>query len=354
MVKVVSKSSRNLSVRIAAVLTAAVFAMSMTACSSAEDTLTDTSGAAADSSAQQTDTAGQDGTNGATEAVTEESDTADAEAQTEDSSAGSDSETADSSYTAYTEEESMDSLQSINENPRLQMELSEVTEENAAPEGQTTACATKLQWLTVRDSGYDALQTALDADHEEAMQLMSEQVVSLYTDYGDVPEGSPAEDLGYAVEDTVLLKRADEKVVSYLHCNYCNFGGAHPTTGYSARNYDTKTGEALSFKDDIAADYDGIYQYVMEKLAKSQEENGWFFEDYEQSVGEIFYGPNGAPAEGEEADSIDEAVSTMIWYMTDDGATIVFDTYSIAPYAIGPTVVQVPFSTGLLNTEYQN
>ena len=70
------------------------------------------------------------------------------------------------------------------------------------------------------------------------------------------------------------------------------------------------------------------------------------------SVEQIFYGEGSMSKEGT-SESAAENGSGVIWYMTDDCVTIVLDTYSIRPYAIGPTMVPVSFTTGLLDTDYE-
>jgi hypothetical protein len=326
------RSSRNM---LAAAAAAAALVLCMTACGSADADPTSAAAAAEKNSSQE-------------EAVQETEETGDYSTDESEISEGEKTQ-AESSHAAYTEKADASSLQSVNENVKLQVEVS-TAEEEVTPEGQKTTCETKLDSISAADSGHEALEEVLEADNKEAAQLMEEQVASLYADYGDAPEESPAAELGYAVDDTVILKRADEKVVSYLHCNYLSFGGAHPTTAYSSRNYDTQTGEALVLSS-VASDYDGIYEYVMEALAKMQEEDGAFFDDYKTSVEQIFYGESGMSDAASE--SAAENGSGVIWYMTDDCVTIVLDTYSIGPYAIGPTTVQVPFTTGLLDTDYE-
>ena len=336
------RSSENnaLSARMTAILISAALAVSMSACASADSA----------SSTESTEQAGAWETTGTNEAVTDGT----TEAATGDA--------ADSANTAATEDTDSssgadftgamdDDLTTSNENTKLQIAVA--TEDgDGTPEGQKITCATALSSLTVQESGYESLQSALDADYSEASELMSEEIANLYADFSDTAENTTAAELGYAVDDTIYLKRADETVVSFLHCNYCSFGGAHPSTSYSSRNYDSKTGTALELKN-VVTDYDAVYQYVKDELAKQQSENGYFFDDYETSLGQIFYGPNGAPEDGSTSTNSEESVPTVIWYLVDDELKVVLDTYSIAPYAVGPTVVEIPFTTGLVKADYE-
>ncbi len=122
------------------------------------------------------------------------------------------------------------------------------------------------------------------------------------------------------------------------------------------RKNDAQTGKALSLKD-VTTDYDGVYQYVLAELQQRQknsdETGAMYFDDYETTVGQFFYGANGAPsADSESRTQDDEGYSTVNWYMTDDAVIVIFDIYSIAPYAAGASVVSVPVSSGLLNSQY--
>ncbi len=321
----------SISTRLTAILAAAVLAAGMAGCASSDSEADENS---------NTETS-------SIETLEETEDTENRAENGEDAAEAKENDGADS--TAYTGD--MDELSTSNTNTKLQIEV-KTEESDATPEGEQISCACAISNLSIQNTGYEDLQKALDADHTEALELMSEQVADLYADFGDTAENTTAAETGYAVEDTIYLKRADEKVVSYLHCNYCSFGGAHPSTSYSSRNYDPETGAEVTLRR-VVTDYDALYQYVLEQLKEQQSENGYFFDDYETSVGQIFYGPNGAPENGSESSDSEDYISTAIWYLVDDELKIVMDTYSIAPYAVGPTVIEVPFSTGLICEDYE-
>ena len=40
------------------------------------------------------------------------------------------------------------------------------------------------------------------------------------------------------------------------------------------------------------------------------------------------------------------------WYLGDDGLNILFNDYDIAPYAYGPSLVTIPYDSGLIVSEY--
>ncbi len=346
MKKTNKSNQRSVSARLTAIIAAAALSISMVGCASSAET----------SSTQEgwTDVSGDSSTQAETSEGEAETASAEGTGAAEEGAAGT------SSGAAYTEDttDAYTALLSVNENTGLRTEIS--TEDSMYDSGSAAAtCSLKLQGLQVTDSGYDALNAALSADTEEARELQQESAAGMFIDTGDDSSADASVEtdvMEYALEDTVILKRADAKLVSYLRCDYAQFGGAHPMTSYNGRNYDAQTGKALSLKD-VTTDYDGVYQYVLAELQQRQknsdETGAMYFDDYETTVGQFFYGANGATSTDSESPTQDiESYSTVNWYMTDDAVIVIFDIYSIAPYAAGASVVSVPVSSGLLNDQY--
>lgn len=136
------------------------------------------------------------------------------------------------------------------------------------------------------------------------------------------------ENNGWESELTLTAVRADETVLCLMQTDYSWLGGAHPNTYITGITYDTQTGKELSLKG-IAKDYDGIYDYVLKKLAEENDPD-MFFEGYEDTVKAMFYGG-------------DANYGQVQWFLTNDGVTIWFNQYDIAPYAAGPVTVEIPF-----------
>ncbi len=343
---------RTVSARLTAIIASAALALSMAGCASTAETSAETATTQTGwtDSAEGASTQAEDADGAAGSASSEEADAADtaAGAATQTGSTYSE-EGADDPYTA---------LYSENTNTVLQTEKS--AEDSMYDSGSASAtCSMKLEGLQVKDSGYDALNAALKADTDEASELQQEEAAGMFMDMGDDTSSDSSAETGtmeYALETTVILKRADAKAVSYLRCNYEQFGGAHPMTTFNGRNYNAQTGEALSLKD-VTTDYDGVYQYVLAELQQryknSDETGAMYFDDYETTVGQYFYGANGAPTADSQGQTQDvESYSSVNWYMTDDAVVVIFDIYSIAPYAAGASIVSVPVSSGLLNGEF--
>lgn len=218
-----------------------------------------------------------------------------------------------------------------------------LTEETAQYPAEGKADVTlRFQNIEIQDTGYDALQAAV----EESTQKVRDAEEETFTAGVEYAKEDPAMQSGdrpaYAVENTVQMKRADARVFSYTRTDYSDLGGAHPSTMVMGYHFDSQTGEELTLEA-VASDYDGLYQYVLETLQTinetAGEEGTLFFEGYEDTVHSMFYG-------GEDAGY------PVQWFMDQNGVVILFNNYDIASYATGRTVVEVPFSLGLIQSEY--
>ena len=218
-----------------------------------------------------------------------------------------------------------------------------------------------VQKATIEDSGYDALQKVLDQQSADTYELAQEA-------WGDMQaflEDSDWETTGslYAIEDTISMKRGDDRIFSYVTTDYSYLGGAHPNVVYNSYNYDTKTGKRLTLRD-VTEDYDSLYAQVLDTLRAFQEEHDMFFEDYEDTVKGMFYGfsaeedlEDSSMTDADREEISDTAgtasdIDNIQWYLTDNELVVIFNRYDIAGYAFGPTAVQIPFETGLVKEIY--
>lgn len=218
-----------------------------------------------------------------------------------------------------------------------------------------------VQKATIEDSGYDALQKVLDQQSADTYELAQEA-------WGDMQaflEDSDWETTGslYAIEDTISMKRGDDRIFSYVTTDYSYLGGAHPNVVYNGYNYDTKTGKRLTLRD-VTEDYDSLYAQVLDTLRAFQEEHDMFFEDYEDTVKGMFYGfsaeedlEDSSMTDADREEISDTAgtasdIDNIQWYLTDNELVMIFNRYDIAGYAFGPTAVKIPFETGLVKEIY--
>ena len=190
--------------------------------------------------------------------------------------------------------------------------------------------STKTSQVHILDEEHAALQKVLDALNQKNLDsqksFMAENKGDARQMYQDEPEMM---ENGWESELTMTAVRADETVLCLMQTDYSWMGGAHPNTFITGITYDTQTGKELSLKD-IVKDYDGVYDEVLKKLAEDNDPN-MFFEGYQDMVKAMFYGG-------------DADYGPVQWFLTNDGVTIWFNQYDIAPYAAGPVTVEIPFA----------
>ena len=249
-----------------------------------------------------------------------------------------------------------------NENTDIKVTVEDQKEEKKNDAGEVLVTM-NVQKATIEDSGYDALQKVLDQQSADTYELAQEA-------WGDMQaflEDSDWETTGslYAIEDTISMKRGDDRVFSYVTTDYSYLGGAHPNFVYNGYNYDTKTGKRLTLRD-VTEDYDSLYAQVLDTLRAFQEEQEdfMFFEDYEDTVKGMFYGfsaeedlEDGGMTAADREEISDTAgtasdIDNIQWYLTDNELVVIFNRYDIAGYAFGPTAVKIPFETGLVKEIY--
>ena len=355
----------------------AAMAMSMMACGSTGSSQADTESNVEASVAESTteiaeETAGADSTESAAAETTDaEMDNA-AEGDSTDSVAASDQITilsylgdTDSDYVSG--DKVTEILTESNENTKMKVSVTEQKLQEAESGEKLTyaaGCDTLVQFIKVEDSAKEALQKALDQDNETQMELQRESYADILSfdqemssmNESDDSDEAATEDAGdssmrYSLESTVIVKRADDKILSYVRQNYSYTGSAHPSTMYTGNNYDPKTGKVLKLQD-VVNDYDGLYQAVMDALVKVNEsqDNSVFFDEYKDTVKSMFYG---ADSDGSASSEDYGLTDSLNWVMTDDGVYIIFNQYDIAPYATGQFIAEIPFGTGFVNENYQ-
>lgn len=334
--------------KLAAIMTAAALMAAATACSAG------TNAAPAEGSTEAVTEAAP--AEGSTEAVTEAA--ADASANTEDNVTTEEAGTTESAENA--EDSGTLRWENISRSADTKLKMSVADKElEEASENTDLSFSTRIQYVKVDESGYDALQKALDKDNADSLELAKEEYSYNAEDLKNMVEENESAAVPFALESTVLKKRADDKVVSYLRESYSQLGGAHPSTYFAGKNYDTKTGSELTLQD-VVTNYDDVYQYVLDELAKNEkqpENENCYFDGYEDTVKEMFYGNSDSESAVTDANSEETGLypmpaSSVQWYLGDDGLNILFNDYDIAPYAYGPSLVTIPYDSGLIVSEY--
>ena len=134
----------------------------------------------------------------------------------------------------------------------------------------------------------------------------------------------------YSSDLSFTVTRADDQVISFTQNDYIYMGGAHGLPGTTGINYDTKTGELISFtelsntpdtfRSDTLAYNQSLAQteyYSMQLFNTDDITNG--------TLEEVLY------ADG-------------MWYLSTSGLVFMSPPYALAPYAAGTLKFTIPYS----------
>ena len=134
----------------------------------------------------------------------------------------------------------------------------------------------------------------------------------------------------FAFSTDYSVCRNDALFFSVLRNYYCYTGGAHPNTVLFLDNFNPQTGGRLAFSDLFNIPekeaYERISTYILEQMDANDKAND--FDMYYPSAREDLYG----------------SWNNEDFYLTEDDLMIVYQSYSIAPYAAGIQEFAVPLS----------
>lgn len=132
---------------------------------------------------------------------------------------------------------------------------------------------------------------------------------------------------GYASDISAKVRRMDDAVISFELISYAYAGGTHGSYGSIGRNYDTKTGELITF-DEISEDYEAFHATVLDymiNLAETPAYQDKLFENPSQT-------------------DLDSALfRPESWVFTLSGISFLIDPYILGPYASGEIYFMLPY-----------
>ena len=147
-----------------------------------------------------------------------------------------------------------------------------------------------------------------------------------YDNLSYVRDNNIEANLTLASNRTVLVARADEKLISLLYNDYSYTGGVHGSYGYTGYIFDTETGEQLTL-DKLAPDLDAFKTWLTAAMVEKVNSD----DELKQSL---------------TVDDVETALAALIregsWYLDGDGLTVFSSVYEIASYAAG--VINFKFS----------
>ncbi len=192
------------------------------------------------------------------------------------------------------------------------------------------------QTLALQDAAktkYPALNETLEAAADAKATEMATSYKSLQEEAADMEEY--AEDgISLSIEDTLELRRGDDKVLSVLEMDSEYHGGAHGYTVYKGQSYDVQTGQELKLAD-LIQDNDALLSYLAEQLIAAYPDVTFFTDN------------------GEDADaaSLTETLKTyygdlqeLAFTVEPEGLTFYFSEDMLAPHACGMQQISISFT----------
>lgn len=151
----------------------------------------------------------------------------------------------------------------------------------------------------------------------------------------------------YVSEDEMYITRADDKALSAVTGNYWYSGGAHGMSGYSAVNFDTKTGRKLAIED-VIADTNALPNALATEMIEKYPHLATVVQDMWSMSLEDYLASYLTPEE------VNDITPEFTWTLGYEGVTFYFGAYEIGSYADGNQVVVLTYSEypELFNKEY--
>lgn len=245
----------------------------------------------------------------------------DADAET---SAGDNTDTSEDTST----QDTADPAQSVQVSIIFETEETEETAEDG-----TVLYTSSCIYPVVTIEGNDAAANKINEDIQARVDAFHSDTTTL--DYARegfdffVQDGNNgASFIQYANDLWFSAARSDNNVISFVQESYDFSGGAHGYTALSGLNYDTKTGEVISFQD-LSDDPEKFHADTLaynQMLAETDSYQERMFEpEMRGDLEEVLYAENK-------------------WYLSPDGLIFISDPYSLGPYAAGTIEFVIPYA----------
>lgn len=218
-------------------------------------------------------------------------------------------------------------------------------------------CKYQKPTVTMRDSAVQqTIQAALDMEVEEFLAYVEQMRGDAAADYDDRGEDFPQ----YYAELRFTVARADDVVLSLVEDDIGYSGGAHGWDARIGRNFDTRTGEVITF-DQLGEGFrQRAEELVLEQANQMEAESiekteyGIFYENYEKLIPYVVADGTESLADlqrkvypelytGEDALEPSEGYLTPTYYLNSEGVVFISGEYAIQPYAAGIIEFTVPY-----------
>ena len=167
---------------------------------------------------------------------------------------------------------------------------------------------------------FESVMDARNKKYDELHKQYLEDSKRIRDDYG-----APT----FNLESELFLRRADDKVISFVDQFTEYSAGAHGHTSYESYNFDVQAGKELALAD-VVTDKDAFLSDISKKLVEKYGADT--FNDLDKRLGEI-------------------KLSDYHWAFDYSGITLYFAN-DIAAYAAGVMTATIPYDSNCLNRDY--
>lgn len=188
---------------------------------------------------------------------------------------------------------------------------------------------------------YPELAAALKTDAGKRLEEFDHMVDESITEVKEWYKEMDPEEFygGYEVTHDIVVKRADDRVVSMFVSMTQYSGGAHGIYGNTPVNYDARTGKKLNLADVITSE-DGFADLVKDALESKYADELEMFYGLDDSLSHYTTGDV-----SEDQDIMDDDYQySYTWALDHEGLEIYFGPYELAPYASGDQSVVLKYS----------
>lgn len=169
------------------------------------------------------------------------------------------------------------------------------------------------------------LQPILDEGEYNSLDSL---ISSIFDEYNSVIKEYPESGQNWEIERLMKIKTQTDNILSIEYSDYSFLGGAHPNNFVSYSNYYLATGEEIPLDECFQKDYENQLNSIAEKIFKQQKKlsmdsdlssAGYWFDEDKFELNDNFA-------------------------VLKNGLLFYFNSYEIAPYALGPTELVIPYS----------
>jgi hypothetical protein len=191
----------------------------------------------------------------------------------------------------------------------------ETSEESQSPRYSIQATWPILEWGG--DPRVQAFNRAVETMVREEIQTFKDGVLKL-------PDDPALSEYASSLQISYTTQNYDRGILSVLlRISFYSAGAAHPGSYFRAVNYDLREGKELALADlfQPGADYLSLLSSACLEDLQNRHVLGW------------------------EEGALPKEENFRNWNVTPGGLLITFDEYQVAPYALGPQSVIIPYET---------